>query len=86
MATAAFGQDGDLSASAGQWKGLEIWFVTKIEPPGTRLPGGVMVESGRAHHVIDDREHKRAFGYDVALEPSEDGKTARIRIDRKSVV
>jgi hypothetical protein len=81
MAAVAFGQDGDLSASSGQWKGLEIWFATKIEPPGTQLSGGVIVEAGRAHHVINDREHKRAFGYDVVLDPSEDGKSARIRIE-----
>jgi hypothetical protein len=82
MAAAGFAQDGHLSAGGGpRWRGLEIWFVTKIEPPGTRLPGGVIVESGRAHHVINDREHKRAFGYDVVLDPSEDGKTARIRIE-----
>jgi hypothetical protein len=81
MAVAAFGADGRLSGSAGQWKGLEIRFVTKIEPPGTQLPGGVIVEAGRVHHVIDDRAHKRAFGYDVVLEPSEDGKSAGIRIE-----
>jgi len=82
MAAAGFAQDGHLSAGGGPgWRGLEIWFVTKVEPPGTQLPGGVMVESSRAHHVIDDREHKRAFGYDVVLDPSEDGKSARIRIE-----
>jgi hypothetical protein len=79
--SAAMAQESHLSMGGGPaWKGMEIWFVTKIEPPGTRLPGGVAFESGRAHHIIDDRAHKRAFGYDVVLDAGEDGKTAQLRI------
>src|SRR5580704_16385629 len=81
-AGALFAQDGHLSVGGGpSWKGIEIWFVTKIEPPGSTLPGGVLLESGKAHHIINDLAHKRSFGYDVALHPSDDGKTAEIRIE-----
>jgi hypothetical protein len=81
-ATALMAQESHLSVGGGpSWKGIEIWFVTKMEPPGTELHGGVITGSGRAHHIIKDDAHKRAFGYDVALDPGEDGKTAQIRIE-----
>jgi hypothetical protein len=80
IAGAAFAQEG-LTASAVSWNGLEVRFVSKIEPPGAVSPGGVVVESGRVHRIIRDRAHKQVFGYDVELDPGGDGKTARLRIE-----
>jgi hypothetical protein len=83
-ATALWGQNSGLSVTQPSWKGIEIGFVTKVEPPGdngiSQLPSGVSSNQGRAQHIIQDREHKRYFGYDVQLEPSEDGHTAQVRI------
>jgi hypothetical protein len=70
-----------LSVTHSSWKGIEIRFLTRIEPDGTRLPGGVTVDSGRVHHVINDNAHKRSFGYDLVLEVSADGKIAQLRIE-----
>src|SRR6266567_3190934 len=88
LATALWGQENYLSVSDPSWKGIEIRFVTKIEPPGvdsgSRLPGGVYVEPGRAHHVIQDAEHKRYFGYDVHLDVATDGNSAQLRIEPPS--
>jgi hypothetical protein len=84
-ATALWGQESKLSVSDPSWKGIEVRFVTRMEPPGEnagdRLPGGVTSNTGLAQHVIQDREHKRYFGYDLRLEPSEDGNTALLRIE-----
>ncbi len=67
------------------WKGLQIRFVSKVEPPGPdstgTLSGGVVVEQGRAHHLINDPAHKSYFGYDLVLEPTADGNIAQIRIE-----
>jgi hypothetical protein len=67
------------------WKGLQIRFVTKVEPPGSNstgtLSGSVAVGEGRARHLIDDPAHKSYFGYDILLEPAADGNTAQIRIE-----
>jgi hypothetical protein len=56
-----------------------------VEPPGPNstgtLPGAVVVEEGRAHHLIDDPAHRSYFGYDIVLEPAADGNTAQIRIE-----
>jgi hypothetical protein len=84
FATAAglFAQVGGLTVSNQAWKGLEIRFETKIEPPGTLLPGGVIAGPDRAHHIINDAAHKRAFGYDIGLDPAPNGQTAQIRIER----
>src|SRR5258707_110663 len=89
-ATAVWAQESNLSVSDPSWKGLEIRFATKIEPSkgisagansAGRLPGGVVVEAGRAQHLINDPAHKSYFGYDVSLEPAADGNTAQIRIE-----
>jgi hypothetical protein len=80
IATGVFAQEGT-RASASSWKGLEIRFVTKIEPPGSVIPGGVVVGSSGVHRIIQDRAHKQAFGYDVELEPAEDSKSALLRIE-----
>lgn len=84
-ATGLWGQESKLSVYDSSWKGIEIRFVTKVEPPGEnardQLPGAIITDSGRAHHMINDPAHKRYFGYDVLLEPSEDGNTAQIRIE-----
>lgn len=79
IASAALAQEG-LGARLGSWNGLEIRFVTKIEPPGTVIPGGVVVEAGRVHRIIEDRAHKQVLGYEVQLDPAEGGKAARLRI------
>lgn len=79
MASAAFAQEG-LGARLGSWNGLEIRFVTKVEPPGTVIPGGVVVESGHVHRIIQDRAHKQVLGYEVELDPAEGAKAARLRI------
>ena len=85
VATALWGQESKLSVSDPSWKGIEIRFVTKVEPPGENAPshlgGAVMVEPGRAHHIIEDPAHKRYFGYDILLEPGENGSTAQLRIE-----
>ena len=77
-ATAASG----VTASPAAWKGLEVVFVSKMEPPGTELPGGVFVKSDVVRHSIRDNLHKRAFCYDVGLDPSADANSAQIRIER----
>ena len=33
------------------------------------------------HHVISDSASKRQFGYDLLLEPSQDGNTVQLRIE-----
>ncbi len=79
--TGLWAQDGPLSVSDPSWKGIEIRFATKIEPSGTRLSGGVVVEPGRVHHIINDAAHKRYFGYDLQLDAAADGQTAQLRIE-----
>jgi len=69
------------------WNGLEIQFVTKLEPPGSgvdRLPGGVVIPAndyGRVHRSITDAAHHRSFGYDLVLESLPDPQTLRLRIE-----
>jgi hypothetical protein len=77
-ATAASG----VTASPAAWKGLEIVFVSKMEPPGAEFQGGVFVRSDVVVHSIRDNLHKRAFCYDVGLDPSVDTNSAQIRIER----
>jgi len=66
-------------------EGIDVQFVTRVEPPGEnprgRLPGAVITDAGRAHHIINDPAHKRSFGYDLRLEPSADGNTVQLRIE-----
>jgi len=85
-ATVAWAQESYLTVGGDpSWKGLQIRFVSRVDPPGPNstgaLSGGVVVEEGRAHHLIDDPAHKSYFGYDIVLEPAADGNTARIRIE-----
>ncbi|HEY6371911.1 MAG TPA: hypothetical protein VIX37_15135, partial [Candidatus Sulfotelmatobacter sp.] len=84
-ATVLWAQQSKLSVSDASWKGIEIRFVTRVEPPGestrNQLPGAIITDSGRAHHIIQDPAHRRYFGYDVRLEPSDDGNSAQIRIE-----
>lgn len=82
VAAGLIAQGSGLTVSSPFWKGLEIGFETRIEPPGTPLPGGIVVGLDRAHHLIDDPAHKRAFGYDISLDAAEDGQSAQIRIER----
>jgi hypothetical protein len=85
-ATVVWAQESHLTVGGDpSWKGLQIRFVSRVEPPGPNstgtLPGGVIVEEGRAHHLINDPAHKSYFGYDIALEPTADGNAAQIRIE-----
>jgi hypothetical protein len=84
LAAPALYAQGGLAAFPQSWRGLEIRFLTKIEPSGTVLPGGIAVESSRVHHGITDNVHKLEFGYDIALDPAADGKSAQIRIERSA--
>jgi hypothetical protein len=81
-ATSLFAQ---LSAGSAAWGGLELSFVSKIEPDGILLPGGVVVGAGSVHHGISDNVHKREFGYDVVVEPNPGLESAQIRIERSLV-
>ncbi len=86
IAATAFGaQESNLSVSDPSWKGMEIRFVVKVEPPGefprAQLPGAIFTEHGRVHHIIDDAAHKRAFAYDLRAEPGADGNTIQIHIE-----
>jgi hypothetical protein len=80
-------QESSLTAGGGpEWKGLDVRFLTKVEPPGSnaraQLPGAVLAEGdGVAHHIINDDAHKRSFGYDLRLEPATDGLSAQVRIE-----
>jgi hypothetical protein len=84
-ATVVWAQESRLTVSDPSWNGLQVRFVSKVEPPGPNstatLPGGVVVEQGRAHHLINDPAHKSYFGYDIVLEPAADGNAAQIRIE-----
>jgi hypothetical protein len=84
MITSLWGQKSKLSVSDPTWNGLEVRFLTKVEPPGenaqARLPGAIIIEQGRAHHLIDDAAHKRTFGYDLWVTPEAGGNTVQLRI------
>jgi hypothetical protein len=80
---AMWGQESNLSVSDPSWNGIEVRFLTKMEPAGAadgRFPGGVLVEHGRVHHLIDDAAHKRTFGYDLSVIPEADGNTVQLKI------
>ena len=82
--TALWGQESRLSVRDPAWNGIEVRFLTKVEPPGVnaraQLPGAIIVEHGRVHHLIDDAAHKRTFGYDLWVIPEADGSTVQLRI------
>jgi hypothetical protein len=86
-ASSVKGQESKLSAGGGpEWKGLDVRFLTKLEPPGentrAQFPGAVLGEGkGVAHHIINDDAHKRSFGYDLRLEPAADGLSAQVHIE-----
>jgi hypothetical protein len=84
-ATALWAQESSLSVSAPSWKGIEVRLLTKVEPPGDnargKLPGGIITDEDRVHHIIEDRAHKRYFAYDLRLEPGEDANTVQLRIE-----
>jgi len=75
---AAQGQAPTLTVGSPTWKGLHVGFLTRIEPQNIKLPGGVFTDSDGAHHTISDNTSKRLFGYDLRLEPSADGLTAKL--------
>ncbi len=77
-------QESRLSASLPSWKGLEVRFLTKVEPQGnsaSRLPGAIIVDNGRIHHLIQDDATKRSFGYDLRLEPNSDLTSVQLYIE-----
>ncbi|HXE65023.1 MAG TPA: hypothetical protein VN519_15875 [Bryobacteraceae bacterium] len=77
----------DISVDGGPaWGDFSILFTPKIEPAGAgsaQLNSAVIdaAVTGTAHRFIYDEKNKRAFGYDVSLEPSADGSTAQLRIE-----
>ena len=87
-ATALRGEGNSIRLDGGpSWKGLSIRFEPKLEPdPGgaSRDLGGTVIDKGVHGDVgqrfIDDPAHKRTFGYDVELIPSNNALTAEIRI------
>lgn len=81
VAGKAQAQESNLSVSSSAWKGFAVHFLTKIEPDGTTLPGGVTTDIDRVQHVIKDDAHKRFFGYDLRVEAASDANTAQIRIE-----
>lgn len=85
FAVVALAQESRLTVSDRSWNGLQIRFVSRVEPSGPKsaevLPGAVIVEPGRAHHLINDNAHKTYFGYDIVVEPSAGGDAAQIRIE-----
>ncbi len=82
--TAAWWQESRLSVSDPAWNGIEVRFLTKVEPPGenaqARLPGAIIIEQARAHHLIDDAANKRTFGYDLWVTSEAGGNTVQLRI------
>jgi hypothetical protein len=81
--TALWGQESKLSVSDPSWNGIEVRFLTRVQPPGqadARLPGAVLIEGGRIHHLIDDPIHKRSFGYDLAVTPDAGANTVQLKI------
>src|SRR3569623_213916 len=77
----------DISMDGGPaWRDFSILFTPKIEPASVavgQLNSAVVdaAVTGAAHRFIYDEKIKRAFGYDVSLEPSADGSTAQLRIE-----
>ena len=77
----------DISMDGGPaWRDFSILFTPKIEPASVavgQLNSAVVdaAVTGAAHRFIYDEKNKRAFGYDVSLEPSADGSTAQLRIE-----
>ena len=78
----------EVSATDPGWKGFSVRFVTTMEPGGLRPVefGDSVIDAGvgnvdAVRRFIDDPVHKRSFGYELRLEPSNDGSTAQIRIE-----
>lgn len=68
------------------WGDFSIMFIAKIEPGGAssaQLNGAVIDASvtGVSQRFIYDEKSKRAFGYDILLQPSPDGATAELRVE-----
>jgi len=78
--THLYSQESSLGVSCALWKGIEVRFLTKLEPQGITLPGGVVPAADRAHHFIRDSANRRYFGYDLLLEPRADGQAAQLKL------
>ena len=65
---------------------IHVQFEARLEPSGDRTQvrrlgaGGVIVSDHVIHRYMQDRSHKTYFGYDIAVEPLEDGSTLRVSI------
>src|SRR5437870_5722503 len=85
-AAALYGQESTLSVTLS---GIQVRFLTKVEPPGqnarAQLPGGVIPMPDRAHHFITDAANRRYFAYDLRLEPHGDGSTVQLWIEPFSI-
>ncbi|HVW10197.1 MAG TPA: hypothetical protein VHC90_16535 [Bryobacteraceae bacterium] len=77
---------GQLVAEGPAWKGLQIEFVTRLEP-GHALPSfnGSVIDEGVsgafAQRFIDDPVHRATFGYELRLEPAPGGDSATLHIE-----
>lgn len=92
MMAAAVGADAQVTATSGNWPGVQIYFDARLEPPpgpGTDpavvaqleqdVPGGVIVDDG-VHRVWKDAEQKVYGGYDVAVLPGSASGTYQVNI------
>ncbi|HVY94453.1 MAG TPA: hypothetical protein VHA14_16945 [Bryobacteraceae bacterium] len=77
---------GQLVVEGPTWKGLQIEFVTRVEP-GRVMPDftGSVIDEGvsgpYAQRFIDDPVHHATFGYELRLEPASDGNSATLHIE-----
>lgn len=75
-----------MKATATTKAKIHVQFEARLEPSGDltqarRLgAGGVIVSDHAIHRYMKDRSHKTYFGYDIAVEPLQDGSTLRVSI------
>src|SRR5687767_473826 len=56
--------------SVSMHSGIEVQMTARIEPGSVRIPSGVRaIHIGRFHRVVQDRNQRRYFAYDVIIEP-----------------
>ncbi|MCY4588205.1 MAG: hypothetical protein OXB98_19420 [Bryobacterales bacterium] len=75
-----------MKAGATNRAKIHVQFEARLEPSGDRTQarrlggGGVMASDYVIHRYMQDRSHKTYFGYDIAVEPLQDGSTLRVSI------